>query len=155
MEDHTSDWRGTVPISGLGQTMNACSKVFAGDIHGDHVVSCAGIIGIKRHNVVRDTLQICYFTREMEDLMCVDLTGYSRLSQTEMADFVSERAVIDAAQRKCGKYMDKCVDIGYGISPIFLSLPLGIRGRCSYLAEADSEVLHDLRHRDTCSYSYL
>ncbi|GJZ71648.1 hypothetical protein Tco_0635499 [Tanacetum coccineum] len=49
-EDHTSDWLRTVPISGLGQTMN------------DHAVSCAGIIGIKhRHNVVRDTLvDICY-----------------------------------------------------------------------------------------------
>ncbi|GJS63275.1 hypothetical protein Tco_0677839 [Tanacetum coccineum] len=36
--------------------------VFAGDIYGDHVVSCAMIIGIKhRHNVVRDTLvDICY-----------------------------------------------------------------------------------------------
>ncbi|GJV72684.1 RNA-directed DNA polymerase [Tanacetum coccineum] len=52
----------TVPISGLGQTMNACSRVFAGDIYGDHVVSCAGIIGIKhRHNILRDTLvDICY-----------------------------------------------------------------------------------------------
>ncbi|GKB25017.1 hypothetical protein Tco_0864418 [Tanacetum coccineum] len=35
---------------------------FAGDIYGDHAVSCVGIIGIKhRHNVVRDTLvDICY-----------------------------------------------------------------------------------------------
>nr|GEY93407.1 RNA-directed DNA polymerase, eukaryota [Tanacetum cinerariifolium] len=32
-------------------------RVFAGDIYGDHALSCAGIIGIKhRHNVVRDTL---------------------------------------------------------------------------------------------------
>ncbi|GKF29347.1 hypothetical protein Tco_0095689, partial [Tanacetum coccineum] len=86
MEDHTSDWLRAVPISGLGQTMNsktyrcvlcyqlgiplfsvlkpcsACSKVFTGDIYGDHVVSCVGIIGIKhRHNVVRDTLvDICF-----------------------------------------------------------------------------------------------
>ncbi|GJY72882.1 RNA-directed DNA polymerase, eukaryota [Tanacetum coccineum] len=62
MKDHTSDWLRVVSISGLGQTMNACSRVFAGDIYGDHVVSCAGIIGIKqRHNVVRDTLvDICY-----------------------------------------------------------------------------------------------
>ncbi|GKC55285.1 hypothetical protein Tco_1078030, partial [Tanacetum coccineum] len=64
-EDHTSDWLQTVPISGLGQTMNACSRVFAGDIYGDHAVSCVGIIGIKdRHNVVRDTLvDICYRSR--------------------------------------------------------------------------------------------
>nr|GFD55992.1 hypothetical protein [Tanacetum cinerariifolium] len=79
-EDHTSDWLRVVSISGLGQTMNgktyrcvlcyrlgvslfsvskscsACSKVFMGDIYGDHVVSCAGIIGMKhRYNVVRDT----------------------------------------------------------------------------------------------------
>ncbi|GJZ39983.1 hypothetical protein Tco_0586546, partial [Tanacetum coccineum] len=86
MEDHTFDWLRTVPISGLGQTMNgktygcvlcyrlgiplfsiskpylACSRVFAGYIYGDHIVSCAGIIGIKhRHNIVRDTLvDICY-----------------------------------------------------------------------------------------------
>ncbi|GKA18498.1 hypothetical protein Tco_0698413 [Tanacetum coccineum] len=85
-EDHTSDWLRTVPISRLGQTMNgktyrcvlcyrlgislfsvskpcsACLRVFAGDIYGDHVVSCAGIISIKhRHNVVCDTLvDICY-----------------------------------------------------------------------------------------------
>ncbi|GJY82213.1 hypothetical protein Tco_0494964 [Tanacetum coccineum] len=61
-EDHTSDWLRTVHISGLGQTMNACSRVFVGDIYGDHDVSCVGIIGIKhRHNVVRDTLvDICY-----------------------------------------------------------------------------------------------
>ncbi|GJU65888.1 hypothetical protein Tco_1247723 [Tanacetum coccineum] len=65
MEDHTSDWLRTVPISGLGQTMNALFRLFKGfcwDIYGDHAVSCAGIIGIKhRHNVVRDTLvDICY-----------------------------------------------------------------------------------------------
>ncbi|GJZ98719.1 hypothetical protein Tco_0671172, partial [Tanacetum coccineum] len=85
-EEHTSDWLCVVPISGLGQTMNgktyrcvlcyrlgiplfsvlkpcsACSRVFVGDIYGDHVVSCAGIVGIKhRHNVVRDTLvDICF-----------------------------------------------------------------------------------------------
>ncbi|GKB15919.1 DNA helicase [Tanacetum coccineum] len=64
-EDHTSDWLRTVPISRLGQTMNACSKVFVGDIYGDHAVSCAGIICIKHsHNVVRDTLvNICYRSR--------------------------------------------------------------------------------------------
>ncbi|GJY01415.1 hypothetical protein Tco_0359567 [Tanacetum coccineum] len=42
--------------------MNACSRVFVGDIYGDHDVSYARIIGIKhRHNIVRDTLvDICY-----------------------------------------------------------------------------------------------
>ncbi|GJT56704.1 RNA-directed DNA polymerase, eukaryota [Tanacetum coccineum] len=67
-EDHTSDWLRVVPISGLGQTMNgktyrsvlcyrlgvplflvsmpcsACSKVFTGDIYGDHAVSCAVLL---------------------------------------------------------------------------------------------------------------
>ena len=83
---HSSDWLRAVPISGLGQTMNGrtyrcvlsyrlgvalfpvsspcftCSEVFDGDSFGDHVVSCAGIVGIKhRHNLVRDTLlDICY-----------------------------------------------------------------------------------------------
>ncbi|GJV46937.1 hypothetical protein Tco_1437149 [Tanacetum coccineum] len=173
-EDHASDWLRTVPISGLGQTMNdntyrcvlcyrlgiplfsvskpcsACSMVFAGDIYVDHAVSCAGIVGIKhRRNVVSDTLvdicyhseilagkevhiglgggvtnhyvqQICYFTRGMEDL-CVDLTGSSPLSQTEMTDFVPGCAVIDAAHRKHGKYMDKCAAIGYGFLPFYFS----------------------------------
>ncbi|GJV01714.1 hypothetical protein Tco_1335283 [Tanacetum coccineum] len=86
MADHTSDWLRVVLLSGLGQTMNgktyccvlyyrlgvpvfsalkscsACSRVFAGDIYGDHAVSCAGIVGIKhRHNLVRDTIfDICF-----------------------------------------------------------------------------------------------
>ncbi|GJW75814.1 hypothetical protein Tco_0135184 [Tanacetum coccineum] len=38
-----------------------------------------------------------------------------------MADFVSGRAVIDAAQRKRGKYMTKCADIGYGFLPFSFS----------------------------------
>ncbi|GJR38055.1 hypothetical protein Tco_1213739 [Tanacetum coccineum] len=59
----TSDWLWTVHISGLWKTIDiACSRVFAEDIYGDHVVSCARIICIKhRHNVVRYTLvDICY-----------------------------------------------------------------------------------------------
>nr|GEX17168.1 hypothetical protein [Tanacetum cinerariifolium] len=71
----------TFPISKLGQTMNGktygcvlcygfgiplfsvlkpfstCSRVFTGDIYGDHVISCTGINGIKNYrNVVRNTL---------------------------------------------------------------------------------------------------
>ncbi|GKC42827.1 putative reverse transcriptase domain-containing protein [Tanacetum coccineum] len=151
-EDHTSDWLRTVLISGLGQTMNASSKVFAGDIYGDHAVSCAMIIGIKhRHYIVRDTLvDICYRSeisagKEVDirldggrdkplrpaDMLlyswdggldvCVDLTGSSPLTQTGMVDFVPGRAVIDAAQRKRGKYMAKCAAIGYGFLPFSLS----------------------------------
>nr|GEU34468.1 ABC transporter A family member 9-like [Tanacetum cinerariifolium] len=55
--------------------------------------------------------------------VCVDVTGSSPLTQTRMADFVPGRAVIDAAQRKCGKYMAKCAAIGYGFLPFsFFSL---------------------------------
>ncbi|GJT36956.1 hypothetical protein Tco_0936821 [Tanacetum coccineum] len=151
-EDHASDWLRTVPISGLGQTMNACSRVFVGDIYGDHVVSCAGVIGIKhRHNVVRDTLvDICcrsgvsagkevdigldrgrdkplrpadmlFYSWDRGLDVCVDLTGSSALTQTGMVDFVPGRAVIDAAQRKRIKYMDKCAAIGYGFLPFSFS----------------------------------
>ncbi|GKC57780.1 hypothetical protein Tco_1085378 [Tanacetum coccineum] len=89
MEDHTSDWLRVVPKVGLGQTINgrtyrcvlyyrlgiplfsvpkpcpACFRVFAGDIYGDIVVSCAGIVGIKhQHNLVCNTLiDICFRTR--------------------------------------------------------------------------------------------
>ena len=51
-----------VPLFSISTPCSACSRVFAGDIFGDHVVSCAGIVGIKhRHNVVRDTLvDVCY-----------------------------------------------------------------------------------------------
>nr|GEV81871.1 hypothetical protein [Tanacetum cinerariifolium] len=40
---------------------------FCWDIYGDHVVSCAGIIGIKhRHNVVRDALVESIFVRRFQ-----------------------------------------------------------------------------------------
>ncbi|GKE52673.1 hypothetical protein Tco_1487829 [Tanacetum coccineum] len=45
--------------------------------------------------------------------VCVDLTGSSPLTQTEMTDFVPGRAVIDVVQRKRVKYMAKCAAIGY------------------------------------------
>ncbi|GKA31130.1 ankyrin repeat-containing protein ITN1-like protein, partial [Tanacetum coccineum] len=175
-EEHTSDWLHVVPISGLGQTMNdktyrcvlcyrlsvplfaiskacsACSKVFTGDVYGDHAVSCTGVIGIKhRQNAMHDTLvDICFRSgisagKEVDiglgggcdkalrpaDMllysweggldMYVDLTGSSPLTQTRMADFMPGRAVIDAAQRKRGKYMTKCADIEYGFLPFSFS----------------------------------
>nr|GEW94978.1 hypothetical protein [Tanacetum cinerariifolium] len=67
--------------------MNACSRVFAGDIYGDHDVSCAGIIDMLLYS----------WDRGLD--VCVDLTGSSPLTQTEMVDFVPGRAVIDVAQR--------------------------------------------------------
>ncbi|GKB64682.1 putative reverse transcriptase domain-containing protein [Tanacetum coccineum] len=143
-----------IPLFSGSKPCSACSKVFAGDIYGDHAVSCAGIIGIKNHhNVMRGTLvDICYrsgisASKEVDigldggrdkplrlaDILlyswdggldvCVDLTGSSPLTQTEMVDFVPGRAVIDAAQRKRGKYMAKCAAIGYGFLPFsFYSL---------------------------------
>ncbi|GJR72391.1 hypothetical protein Tco_0084756 [Tanacetum coccineum] len=144
-EDHTSDWLRVVSISGLEQTMNGkmyrsilcyrlgvplfsvskpCSRVFAGDIYGDHAVSCAGIIGIKhRHNMVRDILvDICFRSGISAGLdVCVDLTGSSPLTQTRMTNFAPGRAVTDAAHRKRGKYMAKCAAIGYGFLPFSFS----------------------------------
>ncbi|GJR24061.1 putative reverse transcriptase domain-containing protein [Tanacetum coccineum] len=51
-----------VPLFSVSKSCSACSKVFIGDVYGDHAVSCAGVIGIKhRHNAVRDTLvDICF-----------------------------------------------------------------------------------------------
>ncbi|GJR97521.1 reverse transcriptase domain-containing protein [Tanacetum coccineum] len=144
-EEHTLDWLRVVPISGLGQTMN-------GDVYGDHVVSYAGVIGIKhRHNAVRDTLvDICFRSgispgKEVDiglsgdgdkalrpaDILlyswdggldvCVDLTESSPLTRTGMTDFAPGRVVIDAAQSKRGKYLDKCAAIGYSFLPFSFS----------------------------------
>ncbi|GJT63749.1 hypothetical protein Tco_1015229 [Tanacetum coccineum] len=103
------------------------------------------------HNVVRNTLvDICYRSKisackevdigldggrdkplRAADILfyswdegldvCVDLTGSSPLTQTGMVDFVPGRAVIDAAQRKRSKYMDRCAAIGYGFLPFSFS----------------------------------
>ncbi|GKE75604.1 hypothetical protein Tco_1537645, partial [Tanacetum coccineum] len=55
-------YRLSIPLFSVAKPCSTCSRVFAGDIYGDHAVSCAGIIGIKHHhNVVRNTLvDICY-----------------------------------------------------------------------------------------------
>nr|GEW57592.1 hypothetical protein [Tanacetum cinerariifolium] len=128
--DNTTVLESFPPVSALVTTTAdnapACSKVFTGDIYGDHVVSCAGIIGIKhRHNVVRDTLvDICFRTGISADKeVDIGLGGAwsAPLTQTGMADFVPGRAVIDAAQRQRGKYIAKCADIGYGFLPFSFS----------------------------------
>ncbi|GJR91880.1 hypothetical protein Tco_0215891 [Tanacetum coccineum] len=147
MEDHTSDWLRVVPISGLGQTMNgrtyrcvlcyrlgvplfsvskscsACSRVFAGDIYGDHAVSCAGIVGVEhRHNIVRDTLIDICFRSGISAGKEVDIgLSSSPLTQTGMADFVPGHAVIDAMKCKRVKYEAKCANIGYGFLPFSFS----------------------------------
>ncbi|GJX42444.1 hypothetical protein Tco_0257434 [Tanacetum coccineum] len=96
-EDHASDWLRTVPISGLGQTMNDKTYRCVLCYRLDHAVSCAGIVGFKhRRNVVSDTLvDICYRSG-----ISADLTGSSPLTQTGMTDFVPGCAVIDVAHRK-------------------------------------------------------
>ncbi|GKB22980.1 hypothetical protein Tco_0862381 [Tanacetum coccineum] len=128
-EDHTSDWLRTVLISGLGQTMNASSRVFTGDIYGDHAVSCAGIIagnevdiGLDggRDKPLRPADMLLYSWDGGLDV-CVDLTRSSPLTQTGMVDFVPGQAVIDAAQRKRDKYMAKCAAIRYGFLPFSFS----------------------------------
>ncbi|GJU74706.1 hypothetical protein Tco_1266111 [Tanacetum coccineum] len=53
--------------------------------------------------------------------VCVNVTGSSPLTQTGMVDFVTDQAIIDAAQRKRGKYMDKCAAIGYRFLPFSFS----------------------------------
>ncbi|GKE86482.1 hypothetical protein Tco_1560224, partial [Tanacetum coccineum] len=53
--------------------------------------------------------------------MCVDLTEFSHLTRTGMVDFVSDRAVIDAAHRKRVKYDVKCANIEYGFLPFSFS----------------------------------
>ncbi|GKE56052.1 hypothetical protein Tco_1495237 [Tanacetum coccineum] len=117
-----------IHFSGLGWSLflgwTNYERVFAGDIYGDHVVSCAGIIGIKhRHNVARNTLvDICYRSGILAGLdVCVDLTGSSPLTQIGMADFVPDLAVIDAAQRKRDTYMANCAAIGYEFLPFSFS----------------------------------
>nr|GEV32096.1 hypothetical protein [Tanacetum cinerariifolium] len=78
------------------------------DIYGKHVVSRAGIIGIKHHHIiVRDTL-VGILLCPIPLLTYVIVLGFNWL-----ADFVPGRVVIDVAQCKCGKYMDKYVAIGY------------------------------------------
>ncbi|GJT68044.1 putative reverse transcriptase domain-containing protein [Tanacetum coccineum] len=114
-----------IPLFSVSKPCSACSRVFDGDIYGDRIVSCAGIIGIKhRHNIVCDTLvghMLSFSGFQLGLDVCVDLTGSSPLTQTGMVDFVSGRAVIDVAQRKHGKYMAKRAAIGYGFLPFSFS----------------------------------
>nr|GEV57034.1 auxilin-like protein [Tanacetum cinerariifolium] len=98
-----------VPLFSVSKPCSACSRVFTGDIYGNHVVSCVGIIVIKhRHNVVHDTLvDICFRLgiwagKEVD----IGLGGgrSSPLTQTGLTDFLPGRAVVDAAHRKRVNY---------------------------------------------------
>ncbi|GKE06168.1 putative reverse transcriptase domain-containing protein [Tanacetum coccineum] len=135
-----------IPLTGLGQSLfpsrtyyELCSRVFSEDIYGDHVVSCVGILGIKhRHNVVPYTLvDICYRSgisagKEVDisgikDLMCVDMTGYSPLTQTGMVDFVPGQAVIVAAQRELGELEADAVTLLKRIRKFSITQDIGAR----------------------------
>ncbi|GJV22153.1 hypothetical protein Tco_1371173 [Tanacetum coccineum] len=72
--------------------------------------------------------------------VCVDLTGSSPLTQTVMVDFVPGLAVIDAAQRKRGKYMDRCATIGY----VFLLFSF------SSLGELETDAITLLKRIQNC-----
>ncbi|GJX70451.1 hypothetical protein Tco_0307622 [Tanacetum coccineum] len=72
-EDHTSDWLRVVPISGLGQTMNAGKEVDIG-LDGGH------------DKKLRPADMLLYSWDGGLDV-CVDLTGSSPLTQTGMSDF--------------------------------------------------------------------
>ncbi|GJZ14825.1 hypothetical protein Tco_0550502 [Tanacetum coccineum] len=147
MEYHTSDWLRVVPISELGKTMNgktyrcvlcyrlgvplfsvskpcpACSKVFTGDIYGDHVVSCAEVdIGLGGGcDKPLCPMDMFLYSWDKGLDVCVDLTGSPPLTQTRMVDFVPGRVVIDAAHRKRVKYKAKCANIEYGFLPFSFS----------------------------------
>ncbi|GJY68294.1 hypothetical protein Tco_0471276 [Tanacetum coccineum] len=69
-------------------------------------------------------LRIYYFIRGWRCLngdAVINLTGSSPLTRTGMTNFAPGRAVIDAAQRKSGKYLDKCAAIGYDFIPFSFS----------------------------------
>ncbi|GJX26536.1 hypothetical protein Tco_0232832 [Tanacetum coccineum] len=124
-EDHTSDWLRTVPISGLGQTMNGktyrCVLCYRLGILAGKKVDI-GLDG-GRDKPLHPTDMLLYSWDEGLDV-CVDLTGSSPLTQTGMVDFVLDWAVIDVAHPKRDKYMAKCAAIGYEFLP-FSSISLG------------------------------
>nr|GEU99496.1 hypothetical protein [Tanacetum cinerariifolium] len=97
IEDYTSDWLRAVTISGVGQNMNGYDKP------------------------LRPADILLYSWDEGLDV-CVDLMGSSPLTQTDMVDFVPNRAMIDATHRKRVKYEAKCVNIEYGFLPFSFSL---------------------------------
>nr|GEW32929.1 hypothetical protein [Tanacetum cinerariifolium] len=100
----------------FAQPCLACSRVFVGNTYGDHVVSCAGIIGIKHcYNVVRDTLvDICYrygistgkevdigldVGRDKSELEADAVTLLKRIRKFFMAQDIGARAAIRILNR--------------------------------------------------------
>ncbi|GJW32756.1 hypothetical protein Tco_0052788 [Tanacetum coccineum] len=118
MEDHTFDWLWAVPNLSLLQGLY-------GGYLWDHVVSCAGIGGIKHwHNVVRNTLvEICYRS-EISSSKEVDIgLDEGKDKSLRLADVllyswdVGRDVLTEAAQCKRVKYEATCADIRYGFLP--------------------------------------
>nr|GEY15261.1 hypothetical protein [Tanacetum cinerariifolium] len=131
MEDHTSDWLKLVSIYMLGQTMNGSFEgISMGTMLYLVLLLLVSNIGITLYNT---HVSICFRSGVLSDMLlyswdrgldvCVDLTCSAPLTQTEMVDFVSGRAVIEVVERKCVEYEAKCVDSGYG-TVFFLSRSL-------------------------------
>nr|GEY70260.1 hypothetical protein [Tanacetum cinerariifolium]GEY73958.1 hypothetical protein [Tanacetum cinerariifolium] len=100
----------SIPLFSISEPYSACLRVFAGDIYGDHVVLCFGIIGIKhRHDVVRDTLvDICYrygISAGKEVDIGLDERRGKPLRPTDMLLY------------SCDRGLDACVDLT-GSSPM-------------------------------------
>ncbi|GJZ78648.1 hypothetical protein Tco_0643485 [Tanacetum coccineum] len=116
-------YRLSVPLFSVMKPCSACSRVFMGDIYGDHAVSCAEVdigLGGERNNSLRPADVLLYSWDVGRDV-CVDLTVSSPLTHTNMVDFMPGRAVTEAAQRKRVKYEAKCTDIRYGFLPFSFS----------------------------------
>ncbi|GJZ18640.1 hypothetical protein Tco_0554763 [Tanacetum coccineum] len=109
----------SVPSFSISKPCSACSRVFTGDIYGDHVVSCAEIFGIKhRNNVIRDTLvDICYRSRiSVSKEIDIGLEGGCD-KPLRLADMLlySWDEGLDVY------YKAKCATIGYGFLPFSFS----------------------------------
>nr|GEX43599.1 hypothetical protein [Tanacetum cinerariifolium] len=168
------------PLFSVSKPCSACSKVFTGDVYGDHAVSCAGIsagkevdIGLSGDDKVLRPADMLLYSWDGGLDVCVDLTESSPLTRTGMADFVPGRAVIDAAQRKhglvaiskggpyfrlasCGPNFWVRADYEWeDLSVCFVLSVRGIRDRCGYIAEADCNAPKNVSQRKYVSGALL
>nr|GEU38852.1 ribonuclease H-like domain-containing protein [Tanacetum cinerariifolium] len=127
-ESHRGLAPGKQSLYFLSQSRAQLASLYEGYVWGP-CVSCAGISIGKEVNIrlgggcdkaLRPANMLLYSWDGGFDV-CIDLTGSSPLTQIGMADFVPGQAMIDAAQRKRGKYMAKCAIIGYGFLPFSFS----------------------------------
>nr|GEV33120.1 hypothetical protein [Tanacetum cinerariifolium] len=116
------------PLFSVSKPCSACSKVFTGDYYGDHAVSCDDIFGIKhKHNAVCDTLvDICFRSgistgKEVDIGLGGGCDKALRHADMLLYSWDGGLDVCDVVQRKRGKYMAKCADIGYWFLPFCFS----------------------------------